>query len=134
MARIRRHQFDFIKNAFIHHIGIEVTHLEDVLQFFQSFLGFTLIDQLEYDGERIALLQKDGFQLELVQPLNRQIEQPEYHIAIGVSNINRPMTAFKNSGVWEEPTTYPNGWTSVFMKLDNQIDIEWIETDSKKLR
>ena len=134
MARVRGHQSDSLGTMKFHHIGFEVGDIEESARFFQDRLGFNIKESFQFNDELVIFLQKNDIQIELVKPINRLIDHPEFHIAFGVENLDVLISGLKSMKGWERPIAYPNGWESAFLKVGNNMYIEWIELNKKTSR
>lgn len=109
------HIKSFIKR--IDHIGIAVSEIDTVIPFYTEVLGLTLkgIETVEQEDVRVAFLQLDDIQLELLEPLSNDSTIAHYiekygegihHIALETSHIKESMEhiiKYEGKLIYNEP-------------------------------
>jgi lactoylglutathione lyase len=131
MARIWRHEFNFIKGKktmHFHHFAIEVLDLEKSIAFYQKYLGLHEEVRLQFNKEYIVFLSNNDFRLELISGDKQNVSQG-VHICFEVDSVEDIMKTFIEDGIFasEGPYKLHNGWKTVFYEgPDNEV-IEFLQ-------
>ena len=124
------------------HFALEVSNLEDALQFYANGLGFTV--QYTYTDsdvhERLAMLEIAGGKLELIQVLDENNQPAPFeplslrahlcpHLALQTEDIEATLTTIKNRGVTllREPVEMPGVAKWFFICDADQNVIEFFQ-------
>lgn len=108
----------------LHHYGLEVSNLEDSVNFYKNLLGFTEEKRFRFMEEEIVFLTLDDFRVELIasNTLNA-------HICFEVSNLDRIMTMLAGLQKLEGPYKLDNGWQTVFYEGPSKELLEFLQTN-----
>lgn len=94
----------------IHHIGIAVRSIDNLLQFYSELCGNKEIhiEEVPRDGVKIAFIQVGESKIELLEPINPSSPVQKFlekrgegmhHIAIEVDNIESKLNRLKMNGI-----------------------------------
>ncbi|MCM3575638.1 VOC family protein [Mesobacillus subterraneus] len=108
----------------LHHIGLEVTNLEESINFYTDLLGLELESRLSFLGEKIAFLASRHFRLELVcHPHSTN----SVHICFEVPDLQQVIKTLESNQIAEGPYKLDNGWETVFFEGPNHEMIEFLQ-------
>ncbi|KIY21740.1 MULTISPECIES: VOC family protein [Mesobacillus] len=108
----------------LHHYGLEVTNLEESINFYTDLLGLELESRHSFLGEEIALLASGHFRLELVchsQSTNTT------HLCFETSDLQQVIKTLGSNQIAEGPYKLDNGWQTVFYEGPDQELIEFLQ-------
>ncbi|MBT2644546.1 VOC family protein [Bacillus sp. ISL-41] len=109
----------------LHHFGLEVTNLEEAINFYTDLLGLELESRHSFLGEEIAFLASSHFRLELAfHPHSTN----SAHICFEVSDLQQVINTLGSIQIAEGPYKLDNGWETVFYEGPNQEIIEFLQT------
>lgn len=114
MARVRRHEPDYLEDMSFHHLGIEVRELDNAIAFYKNLFEIKEMTCMTLGGENVAFLQTAHVLFELVES-----DSPgRVHFAFQCGNVQSGISRLQAVGctLIEGPTVYENGWQSAFMK------------------
>lgn len=112
-----------------HHIGIEVENLVRAKSFYIEVLGFNEEYCLRLPEEKVVFLTKEGFRIELIEPLGEFKESDGYHLAFTINDFGFLENELQNFGLKhvEGPYNLDNGWKVIFFEDEKMQLYEWIE-------
>ncbi|MEH7235912.1 VOC family protein [Bacillus sp. JJ1562] len=107
----------------LHHFGLEVSNLEDSVDFYKNHLGFQEEKRFRFMEEEIVFLTHGDCRLELIvsNTLNA-------HICFEVSNLDKMMTRLTGLRKVEGPYKLDNGWQTVFYEGPTKVILEFLQT------
>ncbi|MEH7386654.1 VOC family protein [Bacillus sp. JJ1521] len=108
----------------LHHYGLEVSNLEDSVDFYKHFLGFQEEKRFRFMEEEIVFLTLDDFRIELISS-----NTINAHICFEVSNLDRIITSLTGLRKIEGPYRLDNGWQTVFYKGPTTEILEFLQTN-----
>lgn len=112
----------------LHHVGVNVIHLRNSIEFFKSEFGFEIESHFIFMEEEIVFLTLDDFRLELVS--SNEEKQLNIHICFEVNNLIDVMARCKALRKMEGPYELDNGWQTVFYEGPNQEIVEFLQVSS----
>ncbi|KGA98802.1 hypothetical protein AJ85_01650 [Alkalihalobacillus alcalophilus ATCC 27647 = CGMCC 1.3604] len=115
----------------LHHIGIEVQHLQNSLQFYQHFFDAKIGEKFLMDDEEIVFLELDSFVIELIhsKQTGKKPQTSTVHFALKVPNLMEEIAALTKKGFTASDGPYhlSNGLKVVYYEgLDHEV-IELME-------
>ncbi|WP_413378891.1 VOC family protein [Alkalihalobacillus sp. 1P02AB] len=115
----------------LHHIGIEVQHLQNSLQFYQDFFDAKVGESFLMDDDEIVFIELDSFTIELIHSKQtvRKTQPATVHFALKVPNLMEEITALTKKGFTASDGPYhlSNGLKVVYYEgLDHEV-IELME-------
>lgn len=108
----------------LHHIGLEVTNLEESIKFYTDLLGLELESRHSFLGEDIAFLASSHFRLELVC---HSKSTNSAHLCFETSNLQQVIHTLGSNQIAEGPYKLDNGWETVFYEGPDHELIEFIQ-------
>ncbi len=112
----------------LHHIGINVSHLQKSIVFYKSQFGFEEESHFIFMEEEIVFLTLGDFRLELVS--SNEKNQLNTHICFEVNNLTDVLAKSKTLRKMEGPYELDNGWQTVFYEGPNQEIVELLQVSS----
>jgi lactoylglutathione lyase len=112
----------------LHHIGVNVSHLKNSIEFFKRQFGFEKESHFIFMEEEIVFLTLGDFRLELVS--SNEENQVNTHICFEVNNLTDVMAQCKALWKMEGPYELDNGWQTVFYEGPNQEIVELLQVSS----
>lgn len=113
----------------LHHIGIDVIDLEKSTGYIQSTYHALFLFEITWGEEKIRFFQLDEFMLELIYHPGK--EHLSCHVAWQVDSIDHMLVHLSLHGNQiEGPYQFNNGWTSIFLEVNEKLYVEWIEEAS----
>jgi lactoylglutathione lyase len=103
----------------MHHIGINVSSLEDSKEFYQNHFGFEEEFSTAMGSEHILFLTQGENRLELIHETGTEPSpSPHVHFAWEVRDIEAEIKRLSHQGLkpTEGPIQLPNGWKAVFYR------------------
>jgi lactoylglutathione lyase len=108
----------------LHHIGLEVTNLEESIRFYTDLLGLELESRHSFLGEEIAFLASSHFRLELAcHPHSTN----STHLCFEVSDLQQVINTLGSNQIADGPYKLDNGWETVFYEESNHELIEFLQ-------
>ncbi|RFB11519.1 VOC family protein [Bacillus sp. HNG] len=107
----------------LHHCGLEVSNLEDSVNFYKNHLGFEEEKRLVLMGEEMVFLTLGEFRLELIASHTLSA-----HICFEVSNLDRILPMLTGLRKVEGPYQLDNGWQTVFYEGPSKELLEFLQT------
>ncbi|KAB2334874.1 glyoxalase/bleomycin resistance/dioxygenase family protein [Cytobacillus depressus] len=107
-----------------HHAGIQVRHLADAIQFYESMFDFKVEKYLTLPGEKIAFLKKEEVRIELIESGEILVPSSSIHLSWGVEDLEVLKESLIEKGLnpSEGPYKLENGWITVFYEgLNNEV-------------
>ena len=116
-----------------HHIGIEVSNIENSQHFYNKLLNFQYETTFEFFDEKIVFLTNQQIKLELIEKDGDVKSQGNLHICFSVDNLIKMLKRAKREGIpiLEGPYDLHNGWKIVFMEGPDGEIIELLEDSNK---
>jgi len=112
----------------LHHVGVNVSHLRNSIEFFKREFGFEIESHFIFMEEEIVFLTLGDFRLELVS--SNEENQFNTHICFEVNKLIDVMARCKALRKMEGPYELDNGWLTVFYEGPNQEIVEFLQDSS----
>lgn len=112
----------------VHHYGIDVSHLEASVEFYQTFFHLKVIERMSFMDEKIVFLAGDGLCIELIEGSDGR-PPASAHLAFLVNDLGQLMNELGNRGFVpaEGPYRIKKDWKSAFYKGPDGEMIEFME-------
>lgn len=116
-------------------VTIRVKSIQESKIFYKEFLNLELKKEFSpYEGMTIAFLKdENGFEIELIEDRNNEVEAIESNISIGIA-VNSFDRIYEKARLNEikvsEKITMPTGMECFFIKDPNKVDIQVIREES----
>lgn len=116
----------------LHHIGIDVVDLDKSTEYIQSTYQARFLFEITFGEETIRFFQLNEFVLELIYHPAK--ERLSCHSAWEVDSIDHILNhiSSKDEEKIEGPYQFENGWTSIFLEVDEKLYLEWVEVSPSK--
>ncbi|WP_102272608.1 VOC family protein [Cytobacillus massiliigabonensis] len=114
-----------------HHAGIQVSNLNDSIQFYKRMFGFSFEKYLMFQDEKIVFLRNENVQIELIESEENKAPLHSIHIAWQLEDIEDWIRKLKKEGLYplEGPYSLKNGWITVFYEGPDREIIELIQVN-----
>ncbi|OLS35358.1 hypothetical protein BTR22_15935 [Alkalihalophilus pseudofirmus] len=111
----------------LHHLGIDVVDLDKSTEYVQSTYQARFLFETTFGEETIRFFQLKEFMLELIDHSVK--ERLSCHIAWEVDSIDHIFNhiSSKDEKKIKGPYQFENGWTSIFLELNEELYVEWVE-------
>ncbi|WP_286230368.1 VOC family protein [Neobacillus mesonae] len=110
-----------------HHYGLEVSNMEESIDFYKKGLGLEVESRMFFMDEEIVFLASPDFRLELI--FGTQEAGVSRHICFEVRDLDSVMSRFSGYEVAEGPYKLQNGWQTVFYKGPEGEVIEFLQVN-----